>query len=178
MNVARHLDPHPDIWARNGRAWFLCSRLAAHPLDGCLAGHDLHPSYERICAVTSVLTPGSSGPSGAPRGSTPAPTHRAATVPAAIVPTAATVPTAAAVPTAAPSDLTPSSSGPAHPAPGASAPTTPPANPTSSSTDREVQALHRGRLGARRRRRNVLWALLLAGPNLVLLLVFVYRPLL
>ncbi|MFI9487484.1 carbohydrate ABC transporter permease [Promicromonospora sp. NPDC052451] len=34
-----------------------------------------------------------------------------------------------------------------------------------------------GRLGARRRRTALLWAVLLAGPNLALLLVFVYRPL-
>ncbi|WP_166844750.1 carbohydrate ABC transporter permease [Isoptericola sp. BMS4] len=37
---------------------------------------------------------------------------------------------------------------------------------------------HRSRLGARRRRSALLWALLLAGPNVLLLLVFVYRPLL
>ncbi len=40
------------------------------------------------------------------------------------------------------------------------------------------QRLHRSRLGASRRRKALLWALLLAGPNVVLLLVFVYRPLL
>ena len=38
--------------------------------------------------------------------------------------------------------------------------------------------VRRGGLGARRRRSALLWALLLAGPNVVLLLVFVYRPLL
>jgi len=36
----------------------------------------------------------------------------------------------------------------------------------------------RSRLGARRRRTALLWALLLAGPNVLLILVFVYRPLL
>lgn len=39
-------------------------------------------------------------------------------------------------------------------------------------------SVRRGGLGARKRRTALLWALLLAGPNLALLLVFVYRPLL
>ncbi|WP_423462236.1 carbohydrate ABC transporter permease [Promicromonospora sp. MS192] len=39
------------------------------------------------------------------------------------------------------------------------------------------RSLRPGRLGARRRRTALLWAVLLAGPNLALLLVFVYRPL-
>ena len=51
-------------------------------------------------------------------------------------------------------------------------------SPASTPPLAAPQDLHRGRLSARRRRRNVLWALLLAGPNVLLLLVFVYRPLL
>ncbi len=98
--------------------------------------------------MTTVLTPESPGSPGAPRGASPG-----ATTPA---------------------------SGPDATRPGATRPGAPgsPAGPTSSGTDREAQTLHRSRLGARRRRRNLLWALLLAGPNVVLLLVFVYRPLL
>nr|WP_233275929.1 sugar ABC transporter permease [Isoptericola variabilis] len=41
-----------------------------------------------------------------------------------------------------------------------------------------MRAVPRGRLGTRRRRSALLWFLLLAGPNVALLLVFVYRPLL
>lgn len=41
----------------------------------------------------------------------------------------------------------------------------------------EPQRLRRGRLAAGRRRTALIWALLLAGPNIALLLVFVYRPL-
>jgi sn-glycerol 3-phosphate transport system permease protein len=59
-------------------------------------------------------------------------------------------------------------------APGTSgAPSNPGRPPTAAPQD-----LHRSRLGARRRRHALLWALLLAGPNIALLLVFVYRPLL
>ncbi|WP_245885757.1 carbohydrate ABC transporter permease [Xylanimonas oleitrophica] len=42
----------------------------------------------------------------------------------------------------------------------------------------QPQRASRGRLSTRRRRSALLWALLLAGPNVALLLVFVYRPLL
>lgn len=50
--------------------------------------------------------------------------------------------------------------------------------PGQSDPPRSHQRPHRGRLSARRRRTALLWALLLAGPNVTLLLVFVYRPLL
>lgn len=116
--------------------------------------------------MTTVLTPDSPGSSGTPRASSSAPA--ADTTTGAITPgDPATRPTG----TGAPAGRTPSD--PAGRMPSDSAGRTP-----SDPADREAQALHRSRLGARRRRRNLLWALLLAGPNLVLLLVFVYRPLL
>ncbi|WP_083260040.1 carbohydrate ABC transporter permease [Cellulosimicrobium cellulans] len=61
------------------------------------------------------------------------------------------------------------------PAPGAQA------LPASEGRDQRPASgppARRSRLGARRRRTALLWALLLGGPNILLLLVFVYRPLL
>ena len=55
-------------------------------------------------------------------------------------------------------------------APSARAGTPPAGRPPTTRT--------RSRLGARRRRNALLWALLLAGPNVLLIVVFVYRPLL
>lgn len=110
--------------------------------------------------MTTVFTPGSPGSSGVPRASSSPAAGGDTSAGSPAADHSATV-TSAAEPAARPAVADATTDG-----------------PPSGPADREVQALHRSRLGARRRRRNLLWALLLAGPNLVLLLVFVYRPLL
>lgn len=80
-------------------------------------------------------------------------------IPDPVEPPHEVVPSSIVLPTMDP----PEPVGPARPDPGASS---------------RTRAPGVRRRGARGRRRNLWWALLLAGPNIVLLLVFVYRPLL